>query len=139
MFWLPFQKAELDEKAREMMMLKFGRVVNLEALEGLATNKLIGELEEQLQAQEAKLEKGKRMVEVSVFGFVCNQKTEQSHLSSCIMLEANNGSQTDVVGGDTSQHTQDQSALPAAYLQQAAGKAAQCQAEVNGKAFWLFS
>ena len=64
--WLPFQQAELDEKARQMMVLKFGRVVNLEALEGLATNKLIGELEEQLQAQEAKSEKGRRMIGVSI-------------------------------------------------------------------------
>lgn len=46
------------------MVLKFGRVVNLEALEGLATNKLIGELEGKLWAQEGKLEKGKQTVEV---------------------------------------------------------------------------
>ena len=63
---LPFQQAELDEKARQMMVLKFGRVVNLEALEGLATNKLIGELEEQLEAQESKLEKGRRLIEVRI-------------------------------------------------------------------------
>ena len=35
------QVAELNEKANEMMMmLKFGRIVNLDALEGLTTNKL---------------------------------------------------------------------------------------------------
>ena len=106
-------------------MLKFDRVVNLEALEGLATNKLIGELEEQLQLQEAKLEKGKQMIEVSAIGFLSRPENQLSHLSSCTTLEANHGSQTDAVGGDTSQHTQDQSALPAAHLQQAAGKAAQ--------------
>ncbi len=33
------------------MRLKFGRIVNLDALEGLTTNKMIGELEQNLQEE----------------------------------------------------------------------------------------
>lgn len=46
--------AVLNEKANEMMMLKFGRIVNLDALEGLTTNKMIGELEDSLQQEETR-------------------------------------------------------------------------------------
>ena len=46
------QVADLNTRANEMMMLKFGRVVNLDALEGLTTNKLISELEKKVRAQE---------------------------------------------------------------------------------------
>ena len=48
-----------------MMMLKFGRVVNLDALEGLTTNKLIGELEQTLKEAERKYERAKHSLEVS--------------------------------------------------------------------------
>ena len=47
-----------------MMLLKFGRVVNLDALEGLTTNKLVGELEETLREMDKKYEKSKRRIEV---------------------------------------------------------------------------
>ena len=46
------------------MLLKFGRVVNLDALEGLTTNKLVGELEETLKEMDKKYEKSKRRIEV---------------------------------------------------------------------------
>jgi WD40 repeat protein len=58
--------AALNEKANEMMMLKFGRIVNLEALEGLTTNKLIGELEEVLKEENKKYEKSKKKIEREV-------------------------------------------------------------------------
>lgn len=121
--FLSFQRAELDEKARQMMVLKFGRVVNLEALEGLATNKLIGELEDQLQAQEAKLEKERRTIEVNM---LATFTTREPHRSSCYLVDENDGSQTDAVGRNSSQHTKNQSILSAAHLQQAARKAAEC-------------
>lgn len=56
--------AELDAKANEMMMLKFGRVVNLDALEGLTTNKLISELEGKLRAQEKQSDRQQKALEV---------------------------------------------------------------------------
>ena len=46
------QVADLNTRANEMMMLKFGRVVNLDALEGLTTNKLISELDKKVRAHE---------------------------------------------------------------------------------------
>ena len=58
--------AELNEKANEMMMLKFGRIVNLDALEGLTTNKLIGELELTLKEAEMKYEHSKLHLEVII-------------------------------------------------------------------------
>lgn len=48
-----------------MMMLKFGRVVNLDALEGLTTNKLVGELEELLQKETVQYEKSKNRLQVN--------------------------------------------------------------------------
>ena len=60
------QVAELNEKANEMMMLKFGRIVNLDALEGLTTNKLIGELELTLKEAEMKYEHSKLHLEVII-------------------------------------------------------------------------
>ena len=61
------QVAVLDEKANEMMRLKFGRTVNLDALEGLTTNKMIGELEESLQNEERKYENAVAKLEVSIY------------------------------------------------------------------------
>ena len=58
------QVAELDAKANEMMMLKFGRVVNLDALEGLGTNKLISELEAKLRGQEKQSDRQQKALEV---------------------------------------------------------------------------
>ena len=60
------QVAVLDEKANEMMRLKFGRTVNLDALEGLTTNKMIGELEESLQNEERKYENAVAKLEVNI-------------------------------------------------------------------------
>ena len=48
-----------------MMMLKFGRIVNLDALEGLTTNKMIGELEQNLQQEVNKYDNAMATVEVS--------------------------------------------------------------------------
>ena len=50
--FLHLKVAVLNDKANESMMLKFGRIVNLDALEGLTTNKMIGELEDSLQQEE---------------------------------------------------------------------------------------
>ena len=50
----------------EIMMLKFGRIVNLDALEGLTTNKLIGELELTLKEAEMKYEHSKLHLEVII-------------------------------------------------------------------------
>lgn len=58
------QVAELNAKADDMMMLKFGRIVNLDALEGLTTNKLIGELEQKIREQERQSDRRKRALEV---------------------------------------------------------------------------
>jgi len=44
--------SELEEKAREMMMLKFGRVVDLEQLENLTVNKLAEELQRKIRQHE---------------------------------------------------------------------------------------
>ncbi|XP_078590601.1 cilia- and flagella-associated protein 44-like isoform X5 [Branchiostoma floridae x Branchiostoma japonicum] len=46
--------AELEEKCHTMMMLKFGRVVDLERLESLRVNRNIEELKEKLRANELK-------------------------------------------------------------------------------------
>ena len=48
-----------------MMMLKFGRVVNLDALEGLTTNKVINELEKKVRGQERAGDRQMRALEVS--------------------------------------------------------------------------
>ena len=56
--------AILNEKANEIMRLKFGRIVNLDALEGLTTNKMIGELEESLQTEQMKHDIAMARVEV---------------------------------------------------------------------------
>ena len=49
---LLFKVATLEEKCREMMMLKFGRVVNLEQLENVTVNKLAEELQRKIKEQE---------------------------------------------------------------------------------------
>ena len=59
----------MNEKANEMMRLKFGRIVNLDALEGLTTNKMIGELEESLQEEENKYDIAMAKVEVSLMDY----------------------------------------------------------------------
>jgi len=46
------QVTTLEEKCREMMMLKFGRVVDLEQLESLTVNKLAEELQRKIKEQE---------------------------------------------------------------------------------------
>ena len=55
----------MDARANEMMMLKFGRVVNLDALEGLTTNKVINELEKKVRGQERAGDRQMRALEVS--------------------------------------------------------------------------
>lgn len=42
----------LEEKCREMMMLKFGRVVDLEQLENVTVNKLAEELQRKIKQEE---------------------------------------------------------------------------------------
>lgn len=42
----------MDGKVKEMMINKFGRVVDLEKLEGLSTNRLVEELRAKLQQME---------------------------------------------------------------------------------------
>ena len=56
----------MNDRANEMMMLKFGRLVNLDALEGLTTNKLVGELEEALKKETEKYEKSKMQLQVII-------------------------------------------------------------------------
>lgn len=46
------QVAELEGKVKEMMMLKFGQVVDLDRLEGLGTNRIVEELRGRLRALE---------------------------------------------------------------------------------------
>ncbi|XP_031554688.1 cilia- and flagella-associated protein 44-like isoform X2 [Actinia tenebrosa] len=49
--------AELDEKVENMMMLKFGRLVDLEKLETVSVNRTVEELKEKLRQQEVKAAK----------------------------------------------------------------------------------
>lgn len=46
--------SELDAKAKEIMLLKFGRIVDLDRLEGLSVNRIVQELQERLKAMERK-------------------------------------------------------------------------------------
>ena len=46
------QVAELEGKVKEMMLLKFGQVVDLDRLEGLGTNRIVEELRGRLRALE---------------------------------------------------------------------------------------
>ena len=48
----PLQVSTLEEKCKEMMMLKFGRVVDLEQLENVTVNKLAEELQRKIKEQE---------------------------------------------------------------------------------------
>ena len=63
------QVSELNDKANEIMHLKFGRIVNIDALEGLTTNKMIGELEEILRQEERKHDIKMYMLEVRLFQY----------------------------------------------------------------------
>ena len=63
------QVSELNDKANEIMRLKFGRIVNIDALEGLTTNKMIGELEENLRQEERKHDIKMYMLEVRLFQY----------------------------------------------------------------------
>lgn len=45
---------ELEEKVRSMLMLKFGRLVDLEKLESVTVNRTVEELKEKLRQQESK-------------------------------------------------------------------------------------
>ena len=49
-----FQIDELEEKVRNMLMLKFGRLVDLEKLETVSVNRTVEELKEKLRQQESK-------------------------------------------------------------------------------------
>jgi len=48
------QIAELEEKVQNMMMLKFGRIVDLEKLEKVTVSRTVEELKEKLRQQEIK-------------------------------------------------------------------------------------
>ena len=48
------QIGELEEKVRNMLMLKFGRLVDLEKLENVTVNRTVEELKEKLRQQESK-------------------------------------------------------------------------------------
>lgn len=48
---------ELEERAKEIMMLKFGRVVDLDRLEGLSVNRIVEELQGRLRALERKADR----------------------------------------------------------------------------------
>lgn len=48
----PQQVAELERRVNEMMLLKFGQVVDLDRLEGLGTNRIVEELRGKLSALE---------------------------------------------------------------------------------------
>lgn len=48
------QIGELEEKVRNMLMLKFGRLVDLEKLETVTVNRTVEELKEKLRQQESK-------------------------------------------------------------------------------------
>ena len=60
-----FQVATLEEKCREMMMLKFGRVVDLEQLENVTVNKLAEELQRKIKQQEKSANKELTQIKVS--------------------------------------------------------------------------
>ena len=51
---ISLQIGELEEKVRNMLMLKFGRLVDLEKLETVTVNRTIEELKEKLRQQESK-------------------------------------------------------------------------------------
>ena len=54
MVWFCLQIGELEEKVRNMLMLKFGRLVDLEKLETVTVNRTVEELKEKLRQQESK-------------------------------------------------------------------------------------
>lgn len=51
---ISLQIGELEEKVRNMLMLKFGRLVDLEKLETVTVNRTVEELKEKLRQQESK-------------------------------------------------------------------------------------
>ena len=60
------QIAVLNEKADEAMMLKFGRIVDLDRLEGLSVNHIVGELRGKLRKVEQKREQEVALVETKI-------------------------------------------------------------------------
>lgn len=60
---------ELDEKVKNMMMLKFGRLVDLEKLETVSVNRTVEELKEKLRQQEVKAAKDVAKWDVSEAAF----------------------------------------------------------------------
>ena len=58
------QVSELDTKAKEIMLLKFGRVVDLDRLEGLTVNRTVQELQERLRTMERKASRELAALEV---------------------------------------------------------------------------
>jgi len=51
---ISLQIGDLEEKVRNMLMLKFGRLVDLEKLETVTVNRTVEELKEKLRQQESK-------------------------------------------------------------------------------------
>lgn len=66
------QVATLEEKCREMMMLKFGRVVDLEQLESLTVNKLAEELQRKIKEQEKLANKELAQLKVIFYNEHCH-------------------------------------------------------------------
>ena len=60
------QITELNEKANEAMMLKFGRIVDLDRLEGLSVNHIVGDLRGKLRKVEQKREQEVASIEVKI-------------------------------------------------------------------------
>jgi hypothetical protein len=51
-YYIFLQISELEEKVKNMQMLKFGRLVDLERLENVTVNRTAEELKERLRQQE---------------------------------------------------------------------------------------
>ena len=60
------QIAVLDEKANEAMMLKFGRIVDLDRLEGLSVNHIVEDLRSKLRKVEQRREQEVSLIEAQI-------------------------------------------------------------------------
>lgn len=82
---------ELDEKVKNMMMLKFGRLVDLEKLETVSVNRTVEELKEKLRQQEVKAAKDVAKWDVSKALFqwwnLIGPAKDTSELCACHNLE----------------------------------------------------
>ena len=63
---------EWEEKVKQAMTLKFGRVVDLDSLGAITANHAVDELQDKLRTQEKQQARELSVLQVSVSGQVCS-------------------------------------------------------------------